>query len=380
MIAVFLMKLIREIGCSNTEEDINTDSPFADFFNSENKKLLEDLHIGLVIPQQSLRASVRKVFKLTSRLDQKMVLDVFELGSSSRKFDLLIVDEAHRLNQRSNQSSAYLNRKFSEINHSLFGSDDDAFNQLDWIEIQSSHRVFLLDQAQSVRPGDLSKYVQEKLVTSAKMSGNYHELRSQMRVKSKNDYVSYVRAVLSREPPLPQVFDDYDLRLYDDFSLMRSDIMQRNNEFGLARMIAGFAWPWKSKSDKKGFDIEIDNVNLRWNSTAKDWINSPGSINEVGSIHTVQGYDLNYAGVIIGRDLGYDSQQCRLKFNRDQYFDAKGKENNNRLGISYDDDDLLAFILNIYAVLLTRGIRGTYIYVCSLELRDYFRQYIVRTP
>ena len=141
-------------------------------------------------------------------------------------------------------------------------------------------------------------------------------------------------------------------------------------------MVAGFAWGWKSKADRSLFDIEEDGLRLRWNSTAKDWINAEGSVNEVGSIHTVQGYDLNYAGVIIGRDLRMDPKTGEVIFDRKNYFDKKGMENNPRMGIKYSNEDILAYVKNIYAVLLSRGIRGTFIYVCDEPLREYFLRHL----
>jgi DUF2075 family protein len=90
----------------------------------------------------------------------------------------------------------------------------------------------------------------------------------------------------------------------------------------------------------------------------------------------VQGYDLNYAGVIIGPDLRYDASERRLVVDRGSYFDTKGKENNDVLGKKYTDVDLLRFISNIYAVLLTRGILGTYVYVCDPALRAYLQEFI----
>jgi DUF2075 family protein len=102
-------------------------------------------------------------------------------------------------------------------------------------------------------------------------------------------------------------------------------------------------------------------------------VNSPTSAEEVGSIHTIQGYDLNYAGVIIGRDLYFDENAQRVAFSRENYFDKKGKENNPTLGIKYSDEDLLKYVLSIYRVLLTRGIKGTYVYVCDERLRVYLR-------
>ena len=109
-------------------------------------------------------------------------------------------------------------------------------------------------------------------------------------------------------------------------------------------------------------------------------MNSPKASDEVGSIHTIQGYDLNYAGVIIGCDLRLDPASRQLRFDRSSYHDAKGMENNRRLGITYDDEDLLRFVSNIYSVLLTRGIHGTYVSVCDAPLREHLRQFIEAGP
>lgn len=141
-------------------------------------------------------------------------------------------------------------------------------------------------------------------------------------------------------------------------------------------MVAGYAWEWKSKNDKATYDIEVDGLQLRWNGTDTDWIASPGSLDEVGSIHTVQGYDLNYVGVIVGPDLKYDPVKKRMFVDRFSYFDKKGKENNPALGKKYSDHDLMRFIANIDSVLLTRGIRGTYVFACDAALRAYLGQFI----
>ena len=305
-----------------------------------------------------------------------MVLTPFEVGQSEPRFDLLIVDETHRLNQRANQASAALNQKFAEINARLFGADDTSKTQLDWIRTQSNHQIFLLDSAQSVRPADLPTPTQERLVADAVKRRRHYLLSSQMRVRAGVDYIGYIRQILSSKPPARQEFIDYDFRMFDRLSQMRDEIRRRDAETGLARLVAGYAWPWKSKKDPSAYDIEIEECRFRWNRATRDWINSPGSLDEVGSIHTVQGYDLNYAGVIIGPELRYDPRLCRLLVDRANYRDTKGKENNRSLGITYTDDDLLRFITNIYGVLLTRGIRGTYIYVCDPELRSYLRQLV----
>jgi DUF2075 family protein len=167
--------------------------------------------------------------------------------------------------------------------------------------------------------------------------------------------------------------------MFDDVSEMRTEIVRRDREVGLSRLVAGYAWEWKTKGNKPGYDIELGELRMRWNSTQTDWIASPGSLDEVGSIHTVQGYDLNYAGVIIGPDLRFDTTTGRIVVDRASYFDKKGKEANKALGRIYSDDDLLWYIQNVYAVLLTRGIRGTYVYVHDPALRELLRQFLPRT-
>lgn len=304
------------------------------------------------------------------------MISPFELGNGGEKFDLLIVDEAHRLSQRVNQPSGPQNRKYKEINESLFGTDDLTITQLDWIRECSRRQIFLVDSAQSVRPADLPKSLLHSLLDAARVEQRFIRLHSQMRVKGGADYVEYVRSFLSSTPPVLTLFDDYDFRFFDSLKAMQMEIRKRESETQLARLVAGFAWPWKTKTDPSAFDIEIEGCRLRWNQTQTDWVNSPTSADEVGSIHTVQSYDLNYAGVIIGPDLRFDPVEQRLLVDRASYFDKKSTENNLKQGIVYTDSNLLRYITNIYAVLMTRGIRGTYVYVCDPPLREYLRGYI----
>jgi DUF2075 family protein len=369
IVAVYLMKLVVDIAKSQPDEQFDSDSMFSDFFQGGYREQLQDFTIGLVIPQQSLRKSIEKVFAKTPGLSKSMVLSAFDAGSSQEHYDLLIVDESHRLGQRSNQPSAAQNKKFTEINTALFGNDDLSWTQLDWIKAKSTHQLFLLDSAQSVKPADLPAAVTTELVSQAKNAHSFFHLASQMRVAGGSDYIEFIGRVFSGTQQGPEHFGDYELKLFDDISEMRDAIISKDKEVGLSRMVAGYAWPWVSKNDPTAVDIQIGDVGLTWNRTATDWINSPTSLEEVGSIHTVQGYDLNYAGVIIGPDLGYDPVAKKIVFNRENYHDKKGKENNPRLGIEYTDEDLLNYVVNIYRVLLTRGIKGTFVYVCDDNLK-----------
>jgi DUF2075 family protein len=196
-----------------------------------------------------------------------------------------------------------------------------------------------------------------------------------MRVAGGEDYIDYVGRVLDGESVAARDFNSYEIRLFDDVAEMRDAIVQKDREFGLARMIAGYAWEWKSKRNPTTPDIVIDGVEMFWNRTATDWVNSATALEEVGSIHTVQGYDLNYAGVIIGNDLKFDPETRRIYFSREDYFDQRGKENLPRLGQVFGDDEILRYVKNIYRVLMTRGILGTYVYVCDTALREYLRSF-----
>jgi DUF2075 family protein len=375
IVAIYLVKLLKDIELFDEAEPLDSDSLFADFFQVGYRDLLQGLKIGLVIPQISLRKTVQKVFSRTPGLSADMVLDPFEVGDGDVEFDLLIVDETHRLQQRANQPAAERNLKYASINVKLFGTDDKSKTQLDWIKARSRHQIYLLDTAQSVKPADVQPKHLDPLVIDARRDGSLFRLNSQLRVAGGSDYIEYIGSVIrgGYEGP-PKTFGDYDLRFFDNFAEMHREMRERDQEHGLSRLLAGFAWPWQSKGGKSDFDIEIEGIRLPWNRRNYDWVNSPTSAEEVGSIHTIQGYDLNYAGVIIGRDLYFDENSQRVAFSRENYFDKKGKENNPTLGISYTDEDLLQYVLSIYRVLLTRGIRGTYIFVCDERLRKYLRE------
>ncbi|MYM20048.1 DUF2075 domain-containing protein [Brevibacterium sp. 5221] len=380
VVAVYLLKLLSDIAAWAPGEEVEADAVHAEFFTAAARAALTGLTVGFVIPQQSLRSSVRSVFRKTPGLAAEMVLSPFDVGEADRVYDLLVVDETHRLGQRANQASGPANKRFADITARLFGADDRSKTQLDWIRARSRHRLLLLDEHQSVKPADLSPADVAKLLRTARDSGRLLRLRTQMRLEAAGEYVDYVRSVLSGEDCAPRDFGRYDLRFFDSLPAMAAAIDAREREHSLARLVAGFAWPWRSKTQRTAIDIEEPGFRRQWNQTPVDWIGSPTSSGEVGSIHTVQGYDLNYAGVIIGRDIRLDPASGRVYFSRRDYFDKKGKENNRQLGITYSDEDLLRYVINIYAVLMSRGILGTYVYVCDEPLRERLRAYFPPAP
>lgn len=373
IVAIYLMKLLRDIGEADDLDLHEADSAFTDFFTSGYREAAEGLRIGLVIPQQSLRKSVEEVFARTPGLRKTMVLSPFTVGSSKERFDLLLVDEAHRLTRRASQASPSLTKRYGEINERLFGADADRYTQLDWIRAQSDHQILFLDSTQSVRPADVSQKDQQALLREAKRDGRLYQLTTQMRVKAGADYIGLIRSILAGESVEPTDLGEYDLRFFDSADEMRDMIVEREQEHGLSRMVAGYGYKWRSQKDPEAFDIEVDGIRMKWNTSTVDWINSEGSADEVGSIHTVQGYDLNYAGVIIGPELTWDDAEGRVRVDRRSYFDTRGKQSIPRLGVETTDDDLRGLILNIYAVLMTRGMYGTYVWVHDEALRERLR-------
>ncbi|MEQ9166099.1 MAG: DUF2075 domain-containing protein, partial [Fulvivirga sp.] len=249
--------------------------------------------------------------------------------------------------------------------------DKHECSELDWVTMQSNHTVLFYDEGQSIKPSDAKKQDFDLLKSSDKTS--IHKLKSQFRVKGGNAYVDFIDSLLDNDSSLEnKTFDsnDYEFMLFDSLENMIEQIKLRDQESGLSRLIAGYSWEWKSNKDKQVFDIQIGDVQLKWNGTSSDWINSDGSINEVGCIHTTQGYDLNYSGIIFGNEISFDPSSKEIVIKEHNYFDKNGKQSIK------DPKELKAFILNIYKTILLRGIKGTYVYVCDPLLKEYFESHI----
>ena len=344
--------------------------------------LSPNLRVGYVVPTQSFRETLKKVFDGIQGLDSKMVLSPEDVANSGEGlYDLLIVDESHRLRRR---RALFNYGSYDKANEAL--ELDKEATELDWILEKSWYQLFFYDSRQSVKPSDVEALRFFSL--SRQEDTRNYKLTSQMRCKGGNDYIDYIHNILECQQEEMRTFgSSYELLLFEDVEDMVSAIKDKNNKMGLCRNMAGDDWPWKthkkklSKNQKEGlYDIKIENkyeVNNAhkyiWNTTQKDWINSENSINEIGCIHTTQGYDLNYAGVIIGWEIDYDPINNIITVCKDMYQDSKGKE-------KVDGKILHNYIKNIYTTLLERGMYGTYIYVCNESLRDYFKRFFTFVP
>lgn len=334
IVAIYLMKYMKE--CEETK----------------------DKKIGLVVPMTSLRATLKNVFKTVKDLNAGMVIGPADVVKD--KYDILIVDEAHRLGRRVNQPNM---KSFDDVNRVL-GLDIYEGDQLDWILMSAHHVVLCYDKNQSVKPSDI---LPDK-IAALQLKAIEHRITSQMRVMGGNDYISYIHNILHQHQEQILSFNKYDLLLFEDMHLMCQQIREKNEAYQLCRIVAGYAWEWKSKNNPDAYDIVIQDKALRWNSTQKDWVNTEKSLDEVGCIHTIQGYDLNYVGVILGNEIRYEGSQIIV--DESCYCDRNGKRTIK------DAETLKGYILNIYKTLLTRGIKGTYLYVCDPGLRQYLQQFI----
>ena len=362
ILAIYMMKLLKtDIMDHHLDAEDETYSSELRMI-SQLKEKFPNPRVALVVPMTSLRKTLKKVFANVKGLKSSMVIGPSEV--SKNEYDVLIVDEAHRLRKRKNITNF---KSFDDANK-LLGFDIHEGTELDWILKQSKNQIFFYDEGQSIKPSDIdqAKFIKQK------WSASLLKLVSQHRFKGGMDYINYIDKLLHcRLEKGDKKFESehYEFVLYDSLTDLYADLKKKEDEFGLCRLLSGYSWEWKSaKNDVP--DITIEGLNLKWNTTNEDWINSPNAFNEVGCIHTTQGYDLNYTGIIFGKEITYNPETKQIEINASQYFDKKGKQ-----GIE-NPATLKAYILNIYKTMMLRGIRGTYVYVCDEGLREYFKEFV----
>lgn len=324
----------------------------------------KDKKIGFVVPQTSLRSTLKKIFKSIYGL---RAADVIKPSDVTRSYyDILIVDEAHRLHQYKNISYRGPFKKSCERIGLTTESDE-----LDWIMHQCDCPILFYDRMQVVGPSGINiERFSSKMENDRKNClTKYFKLLTQMRVKGGNDYIGYIENILRCNETEKKTFSNYQFAMFRDFKAFENLMYKKECEEGLTRMVAGYSWDWVSNNDPTKYDIEIEGVKRKWNHCTEGWVHSREAIDEMGCIHSIQGYDLNYAFVIMGREISYNKDTQEIIVNRDLYFDDNGKNT-----ATYDE--LLEYIKDIYYVLLSRGIKGTYVYVCNDELREYMENYI----
>ncbi len=332
--------------------------------------------IAYICPMTSLRKTIKGVFSLTKNgLATGMVKGPQGLFDGGDKFDLVLVDETHRLNQRKNLTSyASFDRRAKEI-----GMDPNEATQLDMIVARSKYRILVYDANQTVKGSDISNAQFEKAISKSPVKRC--SLHTQMRCKGGEKFTDYLDAIFACKQENKLDFDPtlYDFKIFDDVDKMVNAIKLNDKTFGLCRCAAGYAWKWVSKKyAKQGFayivtnkhqDIHIQGHDYVWNMTNEEFILSKNAVNEIGCIHTLQGYDLNYVGLIFGNEIDYDPASNQIVIYKNDFYDTKVKS-------GVDDATLKRYIINSYKVMMSRGIKGCYVYACRKNLREYLERFI----
>ncbi len=366
ILAIFLFKLML-----TSDEDFNYRE-----FGEDEKEFVDKVKqlkikfpnpkMGLIIAMGSFRKTIKKVFRNINGLNSNLVIGPSDLEYES--YDILFVDESHRLRKRVNLGPYF--KIYDRVCKAL-KLDKLNTSELAWTQLKSNKVLYFYDAKQSIKPSDVDAVDFENL-KNASNSINV-KLHSQFRVKGGNGFVDFVNNLLDntfKNKEFKYNDTNYDLLLFENFSDFVNELREKNEKHQLSRFIAGYAWPWISKNDPDAYDIEIENIKLKWNSTAIDYINSDIDAQEVGCIHTTQGYDLNYAAIIFGPEIIYNPISKEIEIVKENYKDRNGT------ATIRDNAILKDYVANIYKTIMLRGILGCYIYVCDENLRNYFRKHI----
>jgi len=279
------------------------------------------------------------------------------------QFGALIVDEAHRLNEKSG----------------LYGNLGE--NQIKELILGSRFNVFFIDEAQRVTLQDIGsigaikQWANEMNSTVTEL-----ELASQFRCNGSDGYLAWVDNGLQISETAHQTLDDidYEVKVFDDPCLLRAAIEEKNRTTNKARMAAGYCWDWDSKKNKADYDIVFPEYGFKaqWNlaDDGSSWIIAENSVKQIGCIHTCQGLELDYIGVIIGDDFvvrdGVVVTDAGKRSSNDRsirgYKTMLKKQPENARKVASE------IIKNTYRTLMTRGQKGCYLFCTDSETRDYF--------
>lgn len=275
-------------------------------------------------------------------------------------FDCLLCDEAHRLNEKSG------------MYHHL------GENQVKEIINAAKISVFFIDEDQIISSQDIGS-IEEIKKWAKQLGSKVHygtslELKSQFRCNGSDGYLAFLDSVLGiRDTANSMYFDlDYDIQAIDDPNKMKEMLREKNHN-NKARMIAGYCYPWNSKNDKTKFDIYLENgFKAQWNFTTDTFALDKASFEQVGCIHSTQGLEFDYVGIIIGNDLRYENGKVITDRTKRAKSDATIHGLKGRT-IKEKEEHADKIIRNTYKTLLSRGKYGCYVYCEDKALAAHIR-------
>lgn len=315
---------------------------------------------GLNVRYVTKNAAPRAVYqqKLRGRMTTAAVSNLFMSSDSFHtiepdSYDVLLVDEAHRLVEKSGFYKNLGENQISEI-------------------IESSRvTVFFSDDSQLVTWRDIGTLEEiRSRAVAHETPVEEIQLSAQFRCAGSTEYLTWIDAVLglTSDQSTDLSSCEYDIRVVDSPSELRNLILNRNKSNNRSRLLAGYCWPWASRTDPTAFDITFPQTDfsMKWNLTSdgSGWMIAPNSVHEVGCIHTCQGLEGDFFGVIIGPDLTVENGvlvgRPENRASHDKSLQGfKGALKENELEARAKADRL---IRNTYRTLMTRGMLGTFIY------------------
>lgn len=267
------------------------------------------LKIAFVVPMTSIRKTFKAVFKASkgTGLKQSMVIGPQDVMKENEKYDIVFVDESHRLSRRHSITSY---GSFDAACAKL-GINKNTSTQLDMIQLKSKYSVLVYDENQTIKASDIT-HAQFNEAVNKRDRFHQQNLTSQMRYNGGATYIKYLDDIFNISDPTKIEIDNYDFQIWDNPNNMINDIQSKDTEIKLCRIVASYSWEWISKdcrtiecAIKNGLeDIELDGKKYVWNMSNQEWILRSGAVNEIGCVHTTQGYDLNYVAVIFGNRVG----------------------------------------------------------------------------
>lgn len=334
--------------------------------------LVELTNRGLLAKYVSKNAAPRAVYesKLTGSIRKNVISNLFG-GSAAyvngvkNQFDTLIVDEAHRLVEKSGLYGNLGHNQISEIIHA------------------SQSTIFFIDEDQRIHIKDIGTV--DEIRRCANLDGanvTEMELTSQFRCAGSDGYIAWLDNSLQKRETANESLAgiDYDFRVFDSPSDLRAAIVEKNEVNNKARMVAGYCWDWKSDKNPTLNDVIIPEFDfgMQWNlrEDGSLWIVKQESVNEIGCIHTCQGLEVDYVGVIIGDDLIVrDGKVITNPYKRSKNdYTVRGFKTLYKSEPVEGPKLLDLIIKNTYRTLMTRGMRGCYIYCTDRETNAYFKK------
>ena len=256
-------------------------------------------------------------------------------------------------------------------------------NQIKEIINAANFSVFFIDESQRVTIKDIGSVDQIKKYAQ-KLNANIHygKLDSQFRCNGSDGYLAWLDRLLEIRETANYHFDfDYDFRVFDDPNKMVDSIIEMNKKNNKSRVVAGYCYNWinDGKNNPNVYDINIDeyNFHMSWNlGNTSTWAIDEKSVSQVGCIHTCQGLEFDYVGVIIGKDLKYRDGHIVTDYTERASTDQSLKGIKTLAKKDPEKAKQIAdeIIKNTYRTLMTRGMKGCYVFCQDIQLRDYIKK------